>query len=97
MVLSISPSLRSACSQGLMILNALHATTRTYKLAFYHCEDSDLQCTAIAISEFALLQARGCIINVGAGENSNRGAKAENFLSQAEILTIRTAFHNYIH
>lgn len=70
-VLSISPQLRSACSEGLAILKALHATIRNRKFALNRYNNYDSNTLALVDPSLASLGTRWCIINVGAGKIYN--------------------------
>ena len=65
------PQLRSACSEGLATLNALHATIRSRKFALNHYDNYDSYTLALVEPSFASLGTRWCIINVGAGKIYN--------------------------
>ena len=65
------PQLRNACSEGLAILNALHATICTLKSAINHYDNYDSYALALIDTSFASREARWCTINVGTGKISN--------------------------
>jgi len=65
------PQLRSACSEGLAILNPLHATIRNRKFALNHYNNDDSYTLALVEPTFASLGTTWCIINAGAGKIYN--------------------------